>query len=858
MSTQFKGHMKLFISIITALYFPFILSSQILDPVHWDSRINSLGNQEYELILTAKMDPEWCIYSQTSDPDAAIPTEINIESINGIELIGKVEERGKLKKAAEPLFDNKILAKYYDKVDFVQKFKTIASVSSVKASAYFMSCNSETCIPPTTKEFNLTIDGKILPTSTGESNIGSGEMPNKIEASANGGIQVQDHSPNQNIFDPIKVKTSLNKISDKLVSIQFETTIDKGWNIYSSTSGEGPIPTEISFKQEPHFSLDGKAEEICEHKFSGFDDIFEVNVTKYKEKATFTQKIIVNDPTKTITGFFTYQTCDASMCLPPKSLAFEIHPDKNEILLEGSAPAGGGIGLKIDGNKIDQSIPQIKNTLPSPIGNCGEENTISTNHFWTFLFGFLGGLVALLTPCVFPMIPLTVSFFIKGSKDKKSGIRNGLLYGLSIIIIYVIIGTLINVLLGPTALNDLSVNWIANVFFFAVFVLFALSFFGYFEITLPSSWSNKTDSMADKGGLIGIFFMAFTLAIVSFSCTGPIIGTAIVESARSSTLGPVIVMLGFSLALALPFGLFAAFPAMLNSLPKSGSWMTNVKVVLGFMELALALKFLSTADMTKHWGILGYEIFMGFWVLLFLLTALYLFGFIKFPHDSPIKKLGITRIAFASLFLIAAIYLTTGFRYSEEFQSYKPLGLMSGLAPPSTYNYFLKKPDVNAELKSRFPSFTKCANNIDCFHDYYEGLTYAKEKNLPLFIDFTGYACVNCRKTEEHIWVHDKIRNSLMKDFVLVSLYVDDKEPLSETYISAHTKNPIRNVGNKWADFQIVNFNQNSQPLYVIMTPDEKIVTKPRGYHSSIDDYNTFMDCGLKAYKDYTNSVGTN
>lgn len=844
--------MKLISVLLSYLLFQFNLQSQILDPVHWSSKINSLGNQEYELILTATMDKEWCIYSQISDPDAAIPTEISLEKAGGLELIGKVEERGNLKKAAEPLFDNKILAKYYDKVDFVQKFKIKGNVTSIKASAYFMSCNSETCIPPTSKEFYLSLKGEPI-----SAPLNQPEGANGMQASTDPVLSSSNELDQQKIFDPVKINSTLHKINDSQYNVQFEAIIDEGWHIYSKLSGEGPIPTGMSFTSEDHFSLEGKEEEICENKHSGFDEFFEVDVTKFKKKAVFVQKINIKDVSVPVKGLFTYQVCDASKCLPPKSLAFEIYADKNKVLIEGSGPSGS-TGLKIDGNKIDQIIPQIKESLATPIGDCGEENIKGENHFWTFVFGFIGGLLALLTPCVFPMIPLTVSFFIKGSKDKKTGLRNGLVYALSIIIIYVIIGTLINILAGPTALNDLSVNWIANVFFFLVFIVFALSFFGFFEITLPSSWSNKSDAMADKGGIIGIFFMAFTLALVSFSCTGPIIGTAIVESARSSSFGPIVVMLGFSIALALPFGFFAAFPAMLNSLPKSGGWMTNVKVVLGFLELALAFKFLSTADMTKHWGILGYEIFMGIWFVLFLLTALYLFGFIKFPHDSPLKKLGTTRLAFALLFLGISIYLATGFSYSPEFQSYKPLKLMSGLAPPSTYNYFLDKPIVDQDIKSKYPSYTKCANNIDCFHDYYEGLSYAKEKNLPLFVDFTGYACVNCRKTEEHIWVQDEIRNSLMKDFVLVSLYVDDKNPLPETYISTHTNNPIRNVGNKWADFQIVNFNQNSQPLYVIMSPDEKIITKPRGYHSSVSEYNDFMKCGLKAYKEYSESVGEN
>jgi thiol:disulfide interchange protein DsbD len=468
-----------------------------------------------------------------------------------------------------------------------------------------------------------------------------------------------------------------------------------------------------------------------------------------------------------------------------------------------------------------------------------------TNYLWTFFLGFAGGLVALLTPCVFPMIPLTVSFFTKDTKRK--GWMNALLYGASIIVIYVSIGLLITGVFGATALNELSTNAIANTLFFLIFVIFAFSFFGYYEIQLPSSWANKSDSMADKGGLIGIFFMAFTLAIVSFSCTGPIIGSAIVQSA-TSTLGPFVVMLGFSVALAIPFGLFAAFPAFLNSLPKSGSWMNSVKVVLGFLELALALKFLSVADMTMHWGILKYELFMGLWVIIFLATTLYLFGFIKFPHDSPLKKLSPQRWLFSLSFLALTIYLATGFFYNEKTQSYDSLKLMSGLAPPAQYNYLLPEPALNPDIKSRYISYTKCANNLDCFKDYYEGLAYAKEVNKPILLDFTGYGCVNCRKTEEHIWVRDEVWNQIAEDYVLISLYVDDRKALDDILLSKSRETKLRNVGNKWADFQIVNFEQNSQPLYVMMTPDEKVMAKPRGYKEGVEDYADFLSCGLEVY----------
>jgi thiol:disulfide interchange protein len=503
---------------------------------------------------------------------------------------------------------------------------------------------------------------------------------------------------------------------------------------------------------------------------------------------------------------------------------------------------------KIENGIIDQIIASLQSSYKTPSNKCDDGKPVNTGLLWTFLFGFMGGLFALLTPCVFPMIPITVSFFTKDNRRK--GWVNGVIYGISIIVIYVVLGLLITTIFGPEALNRMSTSWIANTLFFIIFIVFALSFFGYYEITLPSSWSTKSDQMADKGGLIGIFFMAFTLALVSFSCTGPIIGSALVSAAsKGEYLGPFLVMFGFSLALALPFGLFAAFPSWLNSLPKSGSWMSSVKVVLGFLELALALKFLSVADMTRHWGFLKYELFMILWIIVFFAMALYLFGYIKFPVDHSSKKPTKTRLAFGGLAAALVLYLCTGFLTNEKTKSYNALSLMSGLAPPTNYNFFKPAQPLDEAIKAKYPSYSKGPNNINAFKDYYEGLAYAKETGKPILLDFTGYGCVNCRKTEEHIWVDDEIRNKLNDDMVLISLYVDDDKKLSETLVSKNSNKKIRNIGNLWADFQIYNFDQNSQPLYVIVDPKtEKVMTEPRPFKEGISGYKQFLNCGLQGY----------
>jgi thiol:disulfide interchange protein DsbD len=650
-------------------------------------------------------------------------------------------------------------------------------------------------------------------------------------------------------FDPVDWSYEMVSIGDNEYELRFTAVIDEGWTVYSQYIEEGgPVPTTIYYENGEIVELLGEAKEFG-YKKEGMDPIFEMEVVKFlaNEPYEIVQRIKVLDAEESLRGYLTYMTCDDERCLPPTDIEFTFSFSGDDGGSGGGneLPVDGSVEEVVSGNVIDQTRPMIKQTYKDPIKSCGEESEDEKGMLGMFIFGFLGGLLALLTPCVFPMIPLTVSFFTKDTKRK--GWWNGTIYGISIIIIYVSIGLLITLLFGEEALNRLSTNWIANSLFFAIFVLFAFSFFGFYELTLPSSWSNKSDRMADKGGLIGIFFMAFTLAIVSFSCTGPIIGTAIVQAATNQ-IGPLIVMTGFSLALALPFGLFAAFPAWLNSLPKSGGWMNSVKVVLGFLELALAFKFLSVADMTNHWGILKYELFLGIWVLVAIGMALYGFGIIKFPHDNPTVRMTAGRWVYSLGSVALALYLSTGFMYKDETNSYNSLKLLSGLAPPSQYNFFLPEPSVDPNLKDTYSSLSKCANNIDCFKDYYEGLAYAKKENKPILLDHTGYGCVNCRKTEEHIWVDDRVREKLSEDFVLVSLYVDDDKKLEEVLVSKTRNKKMRNVGNKWADFQIVNFEQNSQPLYVMITPDEEVIAPPRGYKEGVGDYLEYLECGLEAF----------
>lgn len=827
------------------------LYAQIKNPVKWDMTYKQVSAQEFDLVFTATINSGWYVYSQFLEDGGPVPTSLNFEAGSHYQLVGKAKESGHKKEGQDPIFEMYVV-KFSKDFIVTQRVKVSDLAKPIAGYLTFMTCDNEQCLPPTDVDFSFQLKSTMTPNekaapdkkADAPQKAGSEEQPAPQTPSSGELVPPASMDELKKLEQPVKWRFERKKISDTEYDLRLIASIEPGWMLYSQhVAPNGPIPTSFTFEKGSSYELVGEVKEEGKQK-SGIDPIFKVQVNKFVEgPAIFTQRVKVTDASTPITGSLEFVTCNEMRCLAPEVVDFSFS-------LTGDAVANGPMITTVgDAKVIDQTVANIRETYRIPVGNCGEEAVArDQNLLWTFLLGFIGGLLALLTPCVFPMIPLTVSFFTKSSKDRKSGLRNALIYGLSIISIYVAIGLIITAVFGAAALNELSTNWIANTLFFLIFVAFAFSFFGYYEITLPSSWSTRSDAMAEKGGFVGTFFMAFTLALVSFSCTGPIIGSAIVQSA-TSTVGPFTVMLGFSTALAIPFALFAAFPAWLQSLPRSGSWMNSVKVVLGFLELALALKFLSVADLTSHWNILPYEVFMGLWVLIFAGMTAYLFGLIRFPHDSPMKKLSPVRGALAVLSLGLTVYLASGFMIDEKTNSYNSLGLMSGLAPPANYNIFLPEPEVDQSIKARYASFTKCANNLDCFKDYYEGVAYAKEVNKPVLLDFTGYGCVNCRKTEEHIWVKDDVWKKIATDFVLVSLYVDDRKALPETLISKAQNTKLRNVGNKWADFQIVNFEQNAQPLYVMMTPDERLLAAPRGYQESVNGYIDFLECGKNTFQ---------
>ncbi|MCC6280057.1 MAG: thioredoxin family protein [Saprospiraceae bacterium] len=677
--------------------------------------------------------------------------------------------------------------------------------------------------------------------------------------------------------NPVKWSFAAKDAGNGQADLIFTAAIEEGWTTYSQflESEDGPVPTSFTFEEGPHFKLVGKAKESGE-KFTKYDNVFGMNLTKFKHKAIFTQRVQVLDASKPVTGYLSYMVCNDEMCLPPKDVDFTVAlpaaagantpapspteqpkpatpatnggdtgqapaPVDSGAVATAPVPAGNQPAAPADKNfqgffdsKREINSAQFVNSCSAPVKESG-------SLWWVFMAGFLGGLVALLTPCVFPMIPLTVSFFTKRSKDRATGLRNALWYSSSIVLIYVGIGILLTSLFGPTILNEMSTDMYFNLLFFTVFVIFALSFFGLFEITLPSSWVNQSDQMADKGGMLGIFFMAFTLALVSFSCTGPIVGTLLVETAKvnagSALFGiiparPLVGMTGFGLALALPFGLFAMFPGWLQSLPKSGNWMDNVKVTLGFVELALAFKFLSTADMVRHWGFLKFELFIGLWFVCALLLGLYQFGLLPKLKGASGKP-GLSRIAVGALSLLFAGYLADG------LYNYKSLSLLSGIAPPVHYNFF--RP-------------IECPHGLDCYHDFDEALKVAQLENKPLFVDFTGYGCVNCRKMEETVWNKPEILQHLRNNYVVVSLYVDDQARLFpdnkfKYLLDPHTNEKMRTIGDKWSSFQINNFSRNSQPWYALMHNDGKtLLNEPRGYTPDVEEYRAFLDCGFDAF----------
>lgn len=679
------------------------------------------------------------------------------------------------------------------------------------------------------------------------------------------------------------------------VELIFNVKIDKDWYLYSSDFDPdlGPMVTEFKFEKHPSYQLVGKIKPVNPKK--KYDELWEGEYTYFVGTAQFRQKVKVLQPDLVVKGSYEYQVCTDidGKCIPfdddfaftnaqikvtaasgsatPTSTPAQTPAEAIEQAPEQAttqATAPDGVDTAVPPTLQQDSALAAKDALeteetaetvtPALIDFSNED--ASGGNIWTFmLIAFGSGLVALLTPCVFPMVPMTVSFFTGSSQSRAQAIGKALLYGISIIAIYTVAGTVVAKLFGADGANFLSTHWLPNVLFFAVFVIFGMSFLGLFEITLPSSWLNKADAQADKGGVLGVFFMAFTLVLVSFSCTGPIVGSILVASAGGETLRPVMGMFGFSLAFALPFTLFAIFPSWLSSLPKSGGWLNSVKVVLGFLELALALKFLSIADQVYHWGILDREVYLALWIVIFTLMGFYLLGKLKFAHDSDLPYISVPRVFMAIATFAFVVYLIPGMFGA-------PLKALSGYLPPQSTHDF----DINALVRQsgggssaqytsanqlceppKYADFLHLPHGLQGYFDLEQAKRCAAEQGKPIFIDFTGHGCVNCREMEANVWSHPEVLRRLQENYVIAALYVDDKSelPESEWYTSEYDGKEKKTLGKKYADYQITKFNVNAQPYYVLMDENENVLVKPIAYDLSVENFVKFLDAGVEAYK---------
>lgn len=787
------------------------------DLVQWEFTTKDKVGDRYEIQFKATIEEGWHLYSHFIEDGGPVPTTFEYEENGDVSIKDKLKEKGKRIEKYDETFSMD-LAWFEKEAVFTQKVKLKDGVAGtlLKGEVMYMICDDEKCLPPTYQSFVFALGDAKLPT-----------MPVESEDYLTGGETEEKAEWFYRVTE-----------EDELLKVEWKVKLADEWQIYSQHLDEGgPIPTEFIFEESKSFETVGEVSEDGE-LIKKNDPLFDnMEVLSYKDEVVFAQKLKWTDERDPIVGGeIMYMTCDKEACV------------------------FGGADFKVDLTKRNEWLPVAEPivTITEPDGEntfnwekvvaCdddGEQQVIGEPKYETekgkgnwliFILGFGGGLFALLTPCVFPMIPLTVSFFTKKGQKRSVGIRNAFIYGFSIIFLYVALGTLVTAVFGADALNAMAASPVMNVIFFVLFVVFAISFFGFFEITLPSSWSNKADQEASKGGLMGIVFMAFTLALVSFSCTGPIIGSLLVEGATGDSatilnripVRPLVGMFGFGLALALPFTLFALFPSWLNSLPQSGGWLNTVKVFLGFLELAFALKFLSVADLAGNWNILKIEPFLIIWMLIFLGLAAYMFGLIKFPHDSSNSKITLPKGAIGLLSLAFAIYLATGIGNPN------PRKLLSGLAPPAHYSYLNPK---------------KCPADLDiCFKDFDAGMKYAKRQNMPVLIDFTGNACVNCRKMEENVWTVGEVNDELKK-FVLISLYVDDTKKLKKEDVYTSTASgrskKIKTVGNLWSDFQIKNFQRVSQPYYVLVSPNYEVLNSPVAYTPDSDKYLDFLQCGL-------------
>ena len=665
----------------------------------------------------------------------------------------------------------------------------------------------------------------------------------------------------QIITNPVNWSFSIEQ-NGRDAKLKFKANIENNWHLYDINLPEGgPISTSFHYKDSTLFDFVGKMQSNPKPHES-FDPNFKIDLRFFEKEVVFEQNIrLKTDKAVAIRGYVEFMVCDDKSCLPSTEVDF-LFPVKEIVVVTPVVAKPAAIAENDTKQTANDSV--VKDTIETSVSASPEESVstlpeeASFDSLWFFFFfSFLAGLAAIMTPCVFPMIPMTVSFFLHGGKTKAVAKTNAAVYGLSIIAIYTILGTLVSVIFGPGIANWLSTHWIPNVLFFLVFMIFAFSFFGMFEIVLPEKLVNRSDRQADKGGIIGAFFMALTLVLVSFSCTGPIVGAILVESAGGQVLKPIVGMFGFSLAFALPFTLFALFPQWMERLPKSGGWLNSVKVVLGFIELALGLKFLSVADQTYHWGILDREVYLALWIVISLLLGFYLLGKIKFVHDNDVSFVSVPRLMLSIFSFAFAVYLIPGMFGA-------PLKAISGYLPPLTTHDFDIHQIVRDEIKltssigetelcdqPKYSDFLHLPHGLQGYFDYEQGMACAIKTGKPVFIDFTGHGCVNCREMEANVWSDPRVLSRLKNDFVVIALYVDDKTvlPESEWITSSYDGKVKKTLGKKYADFQISQFNVNAQPYYVLVDHNGKLLVQPKAYDLNIDRFVEFLDKGIAEFK---------
>ncbi|MCB0791498.1 MAG: thioredoxin family protein [Flavobacteriales bacterium] len=796
-------------------------AKQPVDPVKWSISMLRVDSGSWDVLFRADIQNGWYLYSQQDFGEMGpIPTHFAFDTIPGVRMRDTpVEISDHLVQGHDPVFDIDV-KKFKGTVVFSQRVEVANPTTPITGRLDYETCNDQSCIFPDPLYFKIVLDA-----DHGEFGDLSFAAPTDMAPQEDG---------------PVHWSITVNEKGEGLWRLAFSAHVEEGWYVYSQRShgDEGPIPTSIRFDSLAQVEVVGEPLEEGAHVLEAFDEMFGMQVRKFKHDVAFLRDVRVDDPGASIGGVINYMSCNDESCIFPDPLRFSIVPATGSVTIGDRSTSDLAVrdGATYKLPKVDLNAPVVR-------ADEGSSTQVEQDaSLWRIFFlGFIGGLLALLTPCVFPMIPLTVSFFTKGSEDKAKGLRNAIMYGGFILVIYLLFSLPFHLLgsVNPEIFNEISTNPWLNIFFFVIFLVFAVSFFGYFEITLPASWVNRMDQNASRfGGWIGIFFMALTLALVSFSCTGPILGSLLAGAltAEGGAWQLTAGMGGFGLALALPFALFALFPQWLNSLPRSGSWLNSVKVVLGFAEVALAFKFLSNADLVKHWGLVRYELFMAIWVLCGLGIVLYLVGAIRFPHDSPVTNRSGTRWAFTGLFAAATVYLLMGFRVNSATNTFHTLKLMSGLAPPVGYSWVLPK---------------HCPSDLDCYHDLEAAMAQARATGKPLLVDFTGYACVNCRKMEEHVWPERGVFELIRDRYVLVSLYVDDKEELPKDqqhiYVTSTGKQKeIVTKGNKWATVQAETFVTSSQPFYALLSPSGELLTDPVAYTPDPADYQAFLERGIK------------